>query len=441
MKQNSDSRTARVVPPTKATRPWLRLASALIVVGAGALTYLRFANGNHSLPTAPDTIVAETTQQESLDRSPSKRPEREARATPAMNHAGSMAAATGSEPPDPNKVHQWVSSLVALDLKSGSISAEQAATWKQNLRQLIGAGTQAVPAIKDFLGRNQDIDLYALPGGKQLGSYTTRQALFGALTQIGGPEAEALLRDTLHTTADPGELAILAKSLETLAPGENQDEILSAARETLQMAANGQLTGQRDLGPLFDLFQKLGDGQSADDLLAAAKNWGYYATQTLARLPDGAGIDDLIKLATDPTLGLTRADYAFQALADAAWDQPRAAEALVLQAREGRIPPSAWSAIAEALGGIQTHIFDGVTTEESTLAGSLRKVRWVHLDLGNQNYYAAQPLSMLPEELDKRISLLDQLLALNTDPSVVSQLQAQRKNLQSRLNPTPGRTL
>ena len=48
---------------------------------------------------------------------------------------------------------------------------------------------------------------------------------------------------------------------------------------------------------------------------------------------------------------------------------------------------------------------------------------------------------MLPEELDKRISLLDQLLALNTDPSVVSQLQAQRKNLQSRLNPTPGRTL
>ena len=44
-----------------------------------------------------------------------------------MNHAGSMAAATGSEPSDPNKVHQWVSSLVALDLKSGSISAEQAA--------------------------------------------------------------------------------------------------------------------------------------------------------------------------------------------------------------------------------------------------------------------------------------------------------------------------
>ena len=113
----------------------------------------------------------------------------------------------------------------------------------------------------------------------------------------------------------------------------------------------------------------------------------------------------------------------------------------MLQTREGRIPPSAWSAIAEALGGIQTHINDGVPTGESTLAGSVRKVRWVHLDLGNQNYYAAQPLSMLPEELDKRISLLNQLLALNTDPAVVSKPQEQRKNLQGRYNPTSARTL
>jgi hypothetical protein len=313
-------------------------------------------------------------------------------------------------------------------------------TWNQNLRQLIGAGSQAIPAIREFLGRNQDIDLSTLPGGKQLGYDTTRQALFGALTQIGGPEAQGLLLDTLRTTADPGELALLAKSLETLAPGQNRDQVLSAARETLQMALNGQLASQRDLGPLFDLFQKLGDGQSADDLLAAAKNWGYYATQSLAHLPDGGGIDGLIRLATDPALGLTRTGFAYQALADAAWDQPKAAEALVQQAREGRIPLSAWSAIAEALGGIQTHISDGILPDDSTLTG-VRKVRWVHLDSGNQNYYATQPLSMPPEEIDKRISILDQLLALNADSSAVSKLQEQRKNLQSQLTPTSARTL
>jgi hypothetical protein len=412
-----------------------------MVLGAGGLAYLHFADGNHSPPTAPETSVAETRQHESPGRSPSL-PERQVRAAPAMSHVRSINAAPASEPADPNQVRQWVSSLVALDLKSGSISVEQAAAWKQNLQQLIGAGTQAVPAIREFLGRNQDIDLSALPGGKQLGYDSTRQALFGALTRIGGPEAQALLLDTLHTTADPGELALLAKNLETLAPGQNRDQILSAARETLQMALNGQITSQRDLGPLFDLFQKLGDGQSADDLLAAAKNWGYYATQTLARLPDGAGIDDLIRLATDPALGLTRSGFAYQALADAAWDQPRAAEALVQQAREGSIPLSAWSAIAEALGGIQTHISDDVIPDDTTLAASgARKVRWVHLDLGNQNYYATQPLSMPPDELGKRISILDQLLALNADPTVVSQLQEQRNSLQSRFNPTPARTL
>src|SRR6266568_2357331 len=446
MKQKSNSRTTRLVQPTKSARPHWRLTSALVVLGVGGLACLHFANGNHSLPTAPatmapDTIVAETKQHESPARRGSTISEREARAASALSHASPSDATLASAPTGSMEVRQWVSSLVALDLKSDSISADQAAAWKQNLRQIIGAGTQAVPAIRELLGRNQDIDLRSLPGGKQLGYDTTRQALFGALTQIGGPEAQALLLDTLHTTADPGELAILAKQLETLAPGQNRDQVLSAARETLQMALNGQLAGQQDLGPLFDLFQKLGDGQSADGLLAAAKNWGYYATQTLARLPDGAGIDDLIKLTTDPALGMTRAVFAYQALADTAWDQPRAAEALVQQAREGRIPLSAWSAIAEALGGIQTHISDGVLSEDSTLAGGVRKVRWVHLDLGNQNYYATQPLSMPPEELGQRISILDQLLALNSEPSVVSKLQEQRKNLQSWFNATPARTL
>ena len=445
MKQSNNSTTTRMVPPKESARPQWLLASALIVLGTGVLVCLHFANGNHSLPAAPDTltpntIAAETQPHEIPARKPSKMPEREIRAASATSHARSMEATSASGPSDPVKVRQSISSLVELNLKNGSISAEQAATWKQNLGQLISAGTQSVPAIREFLGRNQDIDLYALPGGKQLGYNTTRQALFGALTQIGGPEAQALLQDTLRTTADPSELAMLAKSLETLAPGQNRDQVLSAARETLQMALDGQLADKRDLGPIFDLFQKLGDDQSADELLAAAKTWGYYATQTLARLPDGAGIDDLIKLATDPALGLTRSGFAYQALADAAWDQPRAAEALAQQAREGRIPLSAWSAIAEALGGIQTHISDGVLPDESTLAGA-RRVRWVHLDIGNQNYYATQPLSMPPDELTKRISILDQLLALNSDPSVVSKLQEQRKNLQGWFNPTPARTL
>src|SRR6266566_4848135 len=163
MKQNINSRTTRVAPPTQGAQPRWRLASALIVLAVGGLAYLHFANGNHSLSTAPVTIVSETKQQETPGRTQGRMPKQEVRTTPAMSHAKPMDPTPASAPPDPIQVRQFVSSLVALDLKSGSISAEQAATWKQNLRQLIGAGTQAVPAIKEFLGRNQDIDLYALP--------------------------------------------------------------------------------------------------------------------------------------------------------------------------------------------------------------------------------------------------------------------------------------
>jgi len=106
MKQNRDPRTARVVPPTKGTRPWLRLASALMVLGAGALAYLYFANDNHSPLTAPDTIVAESKLHESPVRRRSSTPEREVRAAPTMSHARTMDADSASERPDPNKVRQ-----------------------------------------------------------------------------------------------------------------------------------------------------------------------------------------------------------------------------------------------------------------------------------------------------------------------------------------------
>lgn len=440
MKQNSNSRATKAVATAKRAGLRLRLAGALMAMGVGGFAYLHFTGGNHNSP-APDPLVAENKQNETPVRKPGDSPDRGMVTAPRKSHANSLKAPSASERPGADEVRRWVSSLITLDLSSGSIRAEQAEAWRQSLRQILSAGSEAVPAITEFLARNQDIDLSAVPGGSQLGYASVRQALFGALTQIGGPEAEALLADTLQTTADPREVAVLAEHLEELAPGRYRDKALSAARETLQMASEGQSIGQRDVGPLFDLFQKLGDGQSADDLLALVKNWGYYTPLTLARLPDGAGIDALIKLATDPaSLGLTRSDFAYQALADAANNYPKAAEALLLQAQEGRIPPSAWSAIAETLGGIQLHITEQARTEESTPAASAGKVRWVHIDSGNQNYYAALQMSMSPEEMNRRLSLFDRLLALNSDPTVASQLQAQRKNLQSRFNPTPGRT-
>src|SRR6266568_5100152 len=117
MKQTSNSRTTRAVPPTERARPQGLLASALIVLGAGGLACLHFANANRSHPAAPDTmspnaIAAETKPHEIPARKRSTMPGREVRAAAATSLALSMEATSASGPSDPVKVRQSISSLV-----------------------------------------------------------------------------------------------------------------------------------------------------------------------------------------------------------------------------------------------------------------------------------------------------------------------------------------
>src|SRR6266487_4424742 len=117
MKQNSNSRTTRTVPPTKGVRPQWRLVSVLVVLGAGGLACLHFAKGNHRLSTAPETIVAETKQDESPATRSSHQLKHERREVPARNHAGPSEVTSVTAPQSSMEVRQRVSSLVELDLK------------------------------------------------------------------------------------------------------------------------------------------------------------------------------------------------------------------------------------------------------------------------------------------------------------------------------------
>src|SRR5207248_6060793 len=103
------------------------------------------------------------------------------------------------------EARQFVASLSELNLSAGSITPAQAARWKQTLQKLVqqGAGA-AVPAIRDFLAKNVDLDFDPAKGGALLGYATLRLALFDALRQIGGPATGAAAQ-VLQTTADPRE--------------------------------------------------------------------------------------------------------------------------------------------------------------------------------------------------------------------------------------------
>ncbi|HXJ73379.1 MAG TPA: hypothetical protein VNM37_11010, partial [Candidatus Dormibacteraeota bacterium] len=238
---------------------------------------------------------------------------------------------------------QLVTSLTELELNRGPFSGEQADQWKHGLQQLIQQGNAAVPAIREFLEQNRDLNF---GNGSSLGYSSLRSAFFDALQQIGGPESQALLSETLQTTSVPSEIARLARYLEQQAPGQFRDQIGAAARETLGQAARGELRGW-DVGPLFQVLQTYGHASVVSDLERNASKWNYYSVLTLANLPSGEGIPSLIRLAQEPSANGS-ARVAMEALAQVAVQSADASAALVEMARSGRFSERNWIEAAAA---------------------------------------------------------------------------------------------
>src|SRR5688572_28355348 len=123
---------------------------------------------------------------------------------------------------------------------TGGVSPQKAEELKRSFKQLVEEGAGAVPAIRAYLDRFEDIDFDPL-ASKQVGYSSLRMGMLDVLRQIGTPEATELSVQTLQTTLDPDEIAFVAKSLEKqLPPDEFRSVVLEAASETLTQALNGQ---------------------------------------------------------------------------------------------------------------------------------------------------------------------------------------------------------
>jgi hypothetical protein len=130
-----------------------------------------------------------------------------------------------------------VKALSRLDRANVPLTPEEAEQWKTNLTQLIQQGADGAAAIAEFLQSNTDVRL-GRAGLDLLGVDSLREALFNALVHIGGPEAISATRQALQTSADPREVAVLARNLAKLAPEEYRQDALSAAREVLTIAGS-----------------------------------------------------------------------------------------------------------------------------------------------------------------------------------------------------------
>jgi hypothetical protein len=116
----------------------------------------------------------------------------------------------------------------------------------QQFENLVECGPDALPAIRDFLARNEEFDYEEDANEFQAGWRDARMTidfilppslrlgLLRAVARIGGPEAEKVLGEVQGATGRGVEVAFAALLLDELAPGSHREASLAAAHELLQ---------------------------------------------------------------------------------------------------------------------------------------------------------------------------------------------------------------
>ena len=422
--------------PAPVLRPGFRLAlSALVVLSLAAAGLYFMRHGVKPVPpasTAAATPDGSASKPDGLPETaqPLPAPIKETtQIAVAAKPARPSETAPATAAPEPNpQARQLIADLSNLELVGRTMTPEQVEGWKQNLQQLVKQGRDAVPAIAEFLKQNKDVD-FGTSVSQALGYGSVRRAMFEALTQIGGPEGVAATRDVLHDSADPREIALLARALDKMAPEEHRQEAVQAARETLAMVSSGKLEGV-DVGPLFEVLQKYGGAAIAPELEQWVNQWKYYGATALAQLPEGAGVPTLARLAQGTSSARLTA---LEMLAHLSIQYPDAKAALVDQVRANKITPSVWPYLVSGLAGDEYH-YQNSEVDDTLSRARPDDVKTTHIRYGNQNLYSApSAASLTPEVINQRMSFIDELKASTSDPAALQALQESREVLAKRL--------
>jgi hypothetical protein len=409
-------------PGTPRKLSGLPIVLAVLVIGA-AVAYKALkrppAQMDELNPVATSSGVSSAKQPAKPFATPTRevRKELRERSEPVTQAPVETGAVNGGSP----EAALVMARLSQFDLSRGVLTRERAQELNQSFKQLAEQGAGAVPSIRQFLARNQDLSFKDVNGGNLADYSSLRQGLFDVLKQIGGPEAVALSRETLQVTADPMEIAMLARNLEALDPGQHREEALNAAREALAQAATGQLG---DVGPLFAVLQTYGDSSVLADLDRPLPQWDYYATMALAGLPDGIGVPTLIRQMQDPEhSGSANNNFRFQVLAQLAGQYPEAGAALLDQARLNQISDSGWRKVAIGLASDQYQLTNPLLNINYPPVAT-PGLKSYHIHNGNQNFFSTPILeSGSGEQIAQRVALINQLLAATSNPTAIQSLQ------------------
>ena len=186
----------------------------------------------------------------------------------ARRHRPSTVVPPATLPPASPAVTQPTAAEILAKLQTlrrGSPRQLREAAWL--LTELARVGPPALPVIREFLARNQDLDLdtatfaqnkllrevpldFALPPSLRFG-------LFDVVRQIGGAEAEEILAEALTRTGRGVEIVYLTRALQEIAPNKYRDVALSVAHELLAASTPPTFSSLLDRNHRDNLFTVL----------------------------------------------------------------------------------------------------------------------------------------------------------------------------------------
>lgn len=331
------------------------------------------------------------------------------------------------------RVRTLVTNLTQLDPKLQNVTPELIVWWRGQFDALKNSGADGVSAIREFLARNEDISFAGLTGKDSVGYSSLRMAMLDALASIGGQTGIEGLLDVLHTTALPAEIAQLAQHLDTLSPSQYRQELLDSSRAVLAHAQTGELK-DHDVGSLFQVLAKYGGAEAVASFQTAGDRWKSYAAIALGNLPDGAGVPALIELARNSSGTTSTAAWPMVAERAAVSDEAR--NALLDAARAGTVPEPAWPDLARALGGHEYHIVAPPATLPANISYN-NSFSWHFQDTREQFIAVVNVTTLSAQEINTRLSLIDQLNGLNPPEAARVALATGRTRLVNELQRRP----
>ena len=294
------------------------------------------------------------------------------------------------------------------------------------LGELAQHGPSSLPHIREFLARNQDIDLdtvtftqnkllrevpleFALPPSLRFG-------LFDVVRQIGSTDAERILAEALARTGRGVEIVYLTRALQEVAPNKYRDSALSVARELLAATTNPAFTSPLDRNHRENLFSVL-----------ALYNDTSFTANAQAQLVQADGqIDRGALKYLQQVLGAQSVAVAAQAYQD-----PRVSDS-------AKKEPLARLALTYVGGDQQANEFYQRAINDPVLTPNHRKNLIEDLNEDGLNFknLTTQDLPLIKN----RLALIDQLAPSAMDKANAAAFQEARKdlvNMIGRLEPQP----